>query len=145
MARHISIAVDIDAPIERVWERLADISDHTTWMVDANEIVFVGDRRTGVGTTFDCFTGVGPLRLRDRMTVIEWEPPHTLGVHHEGVVLGDGWFRLSALDERRTRFTWEERVRLRRRFGGAPGWFVATPVLRRVWKLNLDRFARSFG
>lgn len=139
------VAVEIDAPIAAVWDELADISDHAVWMIDATSITFVGDQRTGVGTTFDCLTKVGPVKLVDRMTVIEWDPPNTIGVRHDGVVLGDGWFRLDAIDERRTRFRWSEEVRLRWCLGGALGWRASRPVMRRIWQRNLQRFARRFA
>jgi uncharacterized protein YndB with AHSA1/START domain len=58
----IRVRATIDAPRGTVWTRLADIADHVHWMADARAIRFTGERRSGVGTTFECETRIGPLR-----------------------------------------------------------------------------------
>ncbi len=63
-------------------------------MVDAESIRFTGPQTRGVGTSFDCVTKVGPIRLTDRMTVIEWEPGRRMGIEHHGLVTGRGRFSL---------------------------------------------------
>ena len=71
MAR-IVVEEHIDAPPAAVWRRLADIADHVSWMADAAEIRFTGDRHEGVGTTFECVTRLGPLHTLDVMEVTAW-------------------------------------------------------------------------
>ncbi|MGH9111796.1 MAG: hypothetical protein ACRDZN_05795 [Acidimicrobiales bacterium] len=56
----ICVRTTVDAPRAAVWTRLADIADHVHWMADAASIRFVGERRSGVGTTFECETGSAP-------------------------------------------------------------------------------------
>jgi len=132
----------IDRPPAAVWDRLADIADHVTWMADATSIRFTTDRRQGVGTAFECETRVGPLRTLDRMEVTEWTPGEAIGVHHPGVVTGTGRFTLrGSLDGRRTELAWDEDLRLPWYLGGAVAATVARPVLRRVWAGNLRRLA----
>ena len=80
----IRVSTLIDAPPARVWESVRDISSHIRWMDDADAIRFTSATRTGVGTTFDCDTRVGPLRLTDHMEVTEWEEPRRLGIRHVG-------------------------------------------------------------
>ncbi|MGH9231646.1 MAG: hypothetical protein ACRD07_23490, partial [Acidimicrobiales bacterium] len=63
----ICVQATIDAPRGAVWARLADIADHVQWMADARAIRFTSERRSGVGTTFECETRIGPIRTTDVM------------------------------------------------------------------------------
>ena len=92
-----------------------------------------------MGTTFECDTRVGPARTTDVMEITEWEPPRVMGVHHSGVVTGTGRFTLEPLDGARTEFTWDEELRFPWYLGARAGAVAAQPVLRRVWRANLDR------
>lgn len=141
MAR-IRIQQTIDAPPADVWRHLADIADHVTWMVDAASIRFTGDRRTGIGTTFECETRVGPLRTCDVMEVTEWREGEAIGVRHRGLITGTGRFLLAGEgDSRRSTVVWDERLRFPWWLGGPVGALVAAPVLRIVWRGNLRRLA----
>jgi hypothetical protein len=133
----------IDRPPAAVWDHLADIADHVTWMADAAAIRFTGERRDGVGATFECDTRVGPLRTIDRMEVTEWTPNEVIGVRHRGLVTGTGRFTLRPEPGggERTVLTWDEDLTLPWWLGGAATAALARPVLRRVWVGNLRRFA----
>jgi carbon monoxide dehydrogenase subunit G len=133
--------VTVAAAKDVVWNALADIASHVEWMADAESIEFTSDQRVGAGTTFVCRTKVGPLTTRDRMTVTEWADGARLGVAHTGIVTGSGVFELRALDAKNTEMTWTEDLRFPIFLGGAAGAFVAKPVLRRIWRGNLRRFA----
>jgi hypothetical protein len=123
-----------------VWDRLRDIGSHVEWMADAEAIRFTGERRAGVGTTFDCDTKVGPVRLVDRMEVTEWQPGRAMGVRHRGVVTGTGRFTIRPLRLRRaTRLTWEEELRFPWWLGGPVGALGGRLVLRALWRGNLRR------
>ena len=106
------IDIELDAPPDRVWEYISDISTHVDWMYDAASIDFVGDARQGVGTTFDCVTRIGPLRTTDRISITEWDPPSKMGVTHHGAVRGAGRFVLSDTGQGSTLFRWEETLSL---------------------------------
>jgi len=136
MAR-IRVATTIDAPPREVWAAIEDIGTHVTWMNDAVAIRFTSRRTQGVGTTFDCDTKVGPFRLTDRMAITEWKAGRVMGVRHEGLVTGSGRFTLRRRRGGRTRFTWDERLRVPWRLGGPIGGAVTALVLRRVWATNL--------
>jgi carbon monoxide dehydrogenase subunit G len=132
----------IERPPAAVWDRLADIADHVTWMADAAAIRFTTERRQGVGTAFECETRVGPLRTLDRMEVTEWSQGEAIGVHHRGVVTGTGRFTLRAsTDGQRTELTWDEDLRLPWYLGGPVTATLARPILRRLWTANLRRFS----
>jgi carbon monoxide dehydrogenase subunit G len=137
--------IAIDAPPAAVWARLADIADHVSWMADAAAIRFTGERRSGVGTAFECDTRVGPWRTTDVMEVTEWREGEALGVRHTGVVTGTGHFLVAPEPAgdgaASTRLTWDEDLAFPWWLGGAVGAFVARPVLRAVWRGNLRRFA----
>ena len=137
----IRVQATVDAPPRAVWRRLADISDHVSWMADAASIRFRSEQRTGVGTTFECETRVGPLRTLDVMEVTEWRTRRSLGVRHTGLVTGTGRFVLRRRGRRRTRLAWDETLRFPWWLGGALGGLVATPVLRLIWRGNLRRLA----
>lgn len=137
----IRIETVIDAPPPAVWRRLADIDDHVSWMADAAAIRFTGDRREGVGTTFECETRVGPLRTLDVMEVTEWREQQAMGVRHRGLVTGTGRFLLQEDGRGRTSLVWDEELSFPWWLGGAFGGLAARPVLRAVWRGNLRRFA----
>ena len=135
MAR-IRVSVLIRAPRSQVWRTIRDIPSHVEWMHDAESIRVTSALKTGVGTTFDCATKVGPFRLTDRMEVVEWRVERSIGIRHKGLVRGKGRFTL-ARRPGGTLFTWEERLRFPRWMGGLVGSLVAKPVLRAIWKRNL--------
>jgi hypothetical protein len=135
----IEVAVEIPAPPVVVWSHLADIGSHVGWMADAEAIRFTSPRRQGVGTTFDCDTRVGPIRLVDRMEITAWEPEHHMGVRHVGLVTGTGAFTLRASGPEATTMTWTEELRFPWWLGGPVGAWVARPVLTRIWRGNLRR------
>ncbi|MBA2280878.1 MAG: SRPBCC family protein [Acidimicrobiia bacterium] len=135
----VRVSVVIDAPPKVVWRVVEDIAGHVDWMADAVAIRFITDQRSGVGTTFDCDTQIGPFRTVDRMEVTEWRPGRAMGVTHRGLVTGRGRFTLTRAGRGRTRFTWREALDFPLWFGGPVGALVAQPVFRRVWRRNLVR------
>lgn len=138
----IRVSIDISAPIERVWQIVEPVERHVDWMADAESIDFVTDQRRGVGTSFLCRTKVGPIRLTDKMRITHWEPNRAMGVEHVGLVTGSGEFTLSALDNTRTQFVWEEKLTFPWWLGGPLGAFVGGKiVLRGIWRANLRRLA----
>ena len=132
----VQVSVQISASPDEVWEVLEDIAGHVDWMEEAVAIRFTSRRRSGLGTTFDCDTKVGPLRVTDRMEITEWRPGRAMGVAHAGLVTGEGRFTLRRR-RRGTRFTWREELHFPMKLGGPLGAAVAAPVLRRIWRRNL--------
>jgi len=125
----VAVSVHVPGPIEAVWAEVARVEDHVEWMADARRIDFLGERRRGVGTRIAVETRFGPLRTTDVM---------------EGMFTGTGRFELVS-EEGGTRFSWTEDVRFPWYLGGPIGAAVARPVLRWVWRRNLDRFAARFS
>jgi hypothetical protein len=117
---------------------LADLGSHHEWMADAGEIGFEGPQRTGVGTRMRVPTRIGPFRTTDLMTVVEWEEGKTMAVDHVGTVSGSGRFDLQPLGGG-TRLVWSEELRFPWWLGGEVGAWLATPILKRIWRANLGR------
>jgi uncharacterized protein YndB with AHSA1/START domain len=138
----IRVGITIDAPPSAVWDVVADVGAHVDWMEDAVAIRFTSLKHSGVGTTFDCDTKVGPFRLTDRMEITRWRPRRAMGVRHVGVVTGSGVFTLTPRRGGRTRFVWKERLRFPWWMGGRFGAVVGGEVLRVVWRRNLRNLKR---
>jgi carbon monoxide dehydrogenase subunit G len=135
----IEVATTIEAPPDAVWAHVEDVGTHVDWMADAEAIRFTSNQTSGVGTTFDCDTKVGPLKLTDAMAITEWEPGRSMGVRHEGLVTGEGRFTLTAEGKGRTRFAWAEQLRFPWWMGGPVGGALGAPVLKAIWRKNLKR------
>jgi len=140
----ITVSTVIDASPAEVWDAVEDVGSHVEWMADAEAIRFTSDRTSGVGTTFECDTRVGPFRLTDLMEITEWEPGRAMGVRHVGLVTGEGVFRLSPAGgrfrrRRATRFEWTEQLTFPWWMGGPLGAVVGGRVLKLIWKRNLRR------
>lgn len=133
----IRVSTVIDAPPARVWEVVGRIERHVDWMVDAEAIRFTSRRTSGVGTTFDCDTRIGPFRLTDRMEITELRRRRAMGVRHRGLVTGTGRFTLRRRPGGRTRFTWTERLTFPWWMGGPLGGVIGDRILRSVWRRNL--------
>jgi len=133
----IRVSTVIDASPKAVWADVEDVQSHTEWMADAVAIRFLSDRTSGVGTTFECDTKVGPFRLTDVMEITEWKPRKAMGVRHVGLVTGDGVFTLKKARRGRTRFEWSERLIFPWWMGGPLGGVVGGRILKRIWRKNL--------
>ncbi len=138
----IRVSTVIDATPAQVWDVVRHVEDHVDWMHDAVAIRFTSGRTSGVGTTFDCDTRVGPFRLTDKMEITRWKPRKAMGVRHVGMVTGTGQFTLKAMSGGRTRFTWKERLSFPWWMGGPFGAVVGGEVLRMIWKRNLTGLKR---
>jgi hypothetical protein len=134
----VRVSTFIEASPAEVWEEVRHIDRHVDWMADARKLTFTSKSRSGVGTTFDCLTKVGPIRLTDAMEITEWREAKTMGVRHVGLVTGTGRFTLTKARGGRTRFTWDERLTYPWWMGGPIGGVVGGRILKRIWKKNLS-------
>ncbi len=130
----------IPAPTDRVWAELADLGSHAEWMTDAAEVDFEAGPQSGPGARMRVATSIGPFRVTDLMTVVEWVEGSSIGVEHTGSVLGTGRFDVAA-DPEGTRLTWTEDLVFPWWLGGRLGAWVATPIMRRIWRSSLGKFS----
>jgi hypothetical protein len=135
----VAVSTVIAAPRPAVWSELERIEDHVRWMADATAIRFTGPLRRGQGTTFECDTRVGPLRMTDHMEITGWDPGSSMEVVHRGIVTGRGRFTLEEGPGTATTIRWEEELRFPLWWGGGVGARMARPVLASLWRGNLRR------
>ena len=73
MAR-FTASIDVDAPVEQVWERITDWPAHGRW-IPLTSVRVTSPRSDGIGVTFAARTGLGAIGFDDPMEVVEWSPP----------------------------------------------------------------------
>ncbi len=141
MLKDFYARVTINATVNKVWRALVEWEKQGDWMaltrVSASDN---GADDSGIGTTIEAFTGVGPFGVLDKMKVISWEPPHFCRVDHYGkVIKGIGEFRLVELGDK-TRFDWYEEIK-------APALilFLIKPFILLTVNFSLRKFARTFN
>ncbi|MEI7592361.1 MAG: SRPBCC family protein [Actinomycetes bacterium] len=133
----IEVSTSINATTDEIWSVVENVGNHIDWMHDAVAIRFTSATTAGVGTTFDCDTKVGPIRLTDKMEITEWVPGKAMGVRHVGMVTGSGVFSLVPSESGHTQFTWNEQLTFPWWMGGPLGAAVGGLVLQRIWRRNL--------
>jgi uncharacterized protein YndB with AHSA1/START domain len=121
---------DVDAPIEGVFDALADARSYPDWWkpvyidVDAD-----GPPEVGMASR-QHFKGRLPYTLRTESVLTRIEPPHEFEVHVTGDLTGRGVWTLSERDGTvHVRFDW-------RVYADRPLLRVLTPLLRPVFRWN---------
>ena len=138
----IVLSVEVDAPAEAVWAGAVDWEHQGEWMLGTRVWPVVQDG-AGVGGRTAAFTGVGPLGFLDTMQITGWEPPHRIGVLHDGwLVRGPAAMEVEPLGDGRSRFTLREHLELPLGRLGELGFRVVGPVFVAGLRLSLRRFAR---
>ncbi|MDW3175843.1 MAG: SRPBCC family protein [Acidimicrobiia bacterium] len=140
----ITVETELDAPPAVVWSDVRNIATHAQWMHDAEAIWFTSAETEGVGTSFECETKVGPIRLTDLMEITEWIDEEAMGVRHSGVVTGEGMFTLTALPGDRTLFRWAEELSFPWFLGGPVGEPFGSIILKLIWKRNLQNLSGRY-
>jgi hypothetical protein len=137
----ITVSIELAASPTRVWEIVEPVERHVDWMADAVAIRFTNSQTRGVGTTFDCDTKVGPIKLTDRMEITEWVPEKSMGVKHVGMVTGTGVFTIEPLGNGQyTKFTWSEELTFPWWLGGPIGEVIGgNIVMKAIWRRNLKK------
>jgi uncharacterized membrane protein len=137
----LRMLVVIDAPIDRVWEVLADIPRQPEWMLEMKEVRMLTPGPTGVGSRGEATVRIFGISVTDPVTVTEFEPPTRFAVRHEGRFEGSGLITLEpGVDGATTIVRWEERL--------VPpllpelGAVVQAPVLRQIFQEDLHRLKR---
>lgn len=143
----LRISFTVNAPCEKVWEKIADWPSQGTWMLQT-KVWVTNSQSEGVGTSIAAFTGplyfLYPrfkfLGLLDLMNVTNWQPPYRCDVEHVGKVLkGSGSFQLTRLEAEKTRFDWSETILAPRAL-----FLVIAPFFYAGVRISLARFARLF-
>jgi uncharacterized protein YndB with AHSA1/START domain len=105
----ITSLIVIDAPIERVWEVIADIEGQPRWMHEMKAVRLLTPGPVGVGTVGEADVRVLGISVTDPVTITEFEPPNRFAISHEGSFKGHGLITLeSGADGTTTIVRWEE-------------------------------------
>ncbi len=135
-------SVEIDAAPDAVWSAVTDWGRHGRWML-LTSVQPVSGEGHAAGDRVEARTGVGPLLLRDPMTVTVWRPPYRCEMRHEGpVVRGVGAFDVEALPDGRSRFTWSEWLEPPLGPVGQIGFAATRPLFGAFLEVCLQRLAR---
>lgn len=133
----IRSTIEIGVPIEQVWVRLAEIDRQPEWMHDLKWVRNMTPGPIRVGTRADGLVRILGIGINDPIEVTEFLPPHEYGISHEGLFRGSGVFRLEALDDGRTRVTWDETL-IAPILPNLLG-LIQAPLLGRIFQADLER------
>lgn len=129
--------VEIEAPIARVWDILADIPSQVRWMPEMKRVAVLTPGPVGEGSVGEATVRIFGIAVTDRVTVTTWQPPTAFAIEHEGLFGGGGELRLRpGLDGTTTIVDWEEQ--LVPPWLPALGWLMARPVM--AWMYQRDLF-----
>ena len=101
--------VVIEAPIEEVWDELADIPGQVRWMREMKSVRLLTPGPVGVGTRGEATVRILGISVTDPVEVTGFEPPRRFSIRHEGMFTGGGVIELrSGADGTTTIVTWDE-------------------------------------
>jgi uncharacterized membrane protein len=133
----MKMAIAIDAPIEMVWEAVADIERQPLWMQEMKSVRLLTQGPIGVGTRGEADVRIFLIGVVDPIEVDQYDPPVAFGIRHVGVFTGSGRIALESLDARRTLVRWDERL-VPPAFPNL-GQLVQKPVLGAIFQADLER------
>lgn len=124
----VSVAVEIDAPADRVWGVISTPNNLPHWQRHISRVI--GAPRNGLrqGATYTVELRFLALRAKVRARVLEWEPPRRVSVELRGVIDGSVTSTVEPVGRGRSRL---EHV-VDYRFRGGPLGSVAARSLRTV-------------
>ena len=105
----IDSRVEIDAPLDLVWQVLSDIQGQPRWMHEMKGVELLTPGPVGIGTRGTATIRILGVSVADPVEVVEWDPPHAYAIRHDGQFGGGG--RLTAtpgLDGTTTIVEWHE-------------------------------------
>ena len=131
--------VVVDAPIERVWEFLADIERQPLWMHEMKAVRIPEGEPIGVGLVCEADVRIFGITVTDPVRITEFEPPHRYAISHDGAFRGSGTITLEpGADATTTIVRWDE-ILIPPVFAHL-GALAMTPVLTAIFQADLTRF-----
>ena len=144
LAPSIKVSLALDHTAESVWEALADLASHPTWMKDAVGVTFETDQTRGTGTLMHVMTRIGPFRTMDVIKVVGWTEGKRIEVVHQGLISGRGVLSVEPEGSGST-VMWVEDLEFPWWLGGPLTAWIARPFLSSIWRANLDRLDQSLS
>ncbi len=137
----VSQSVEIAASPGQIWDAVVAWESQGSWML-LTRVEPAAQGGHGPGGGIVGLTGVGPLVVRDPMTITTWDPPTRLVMRHTGrLVRGSGAFETVDLGNGRSRFSWSEWLDLPLGPLGQVAWLAGGWAFKRAVLVSLRRFA----
>jgi carbon monoxide dehydrogenase subunit G len=133
----MKMAITIDAPIDEVWDVVADIERQPQWMEEMKAVRLRTPGPVGVGTRGEADVRIFLVGIVDAVEVDVYDPPTRFGIRHVGTYSGEGRITLEAIDAGRTLVRWDERL--------VPplfphlGQLFQKPILGAIFQADLER------
>jgi carbon monoxide dehydrogenase subunit G len=133
----MKMAITIDAPIEDVWEVVADIERQPLWMEEMKSVRLTTPGPVGVGTRGEADVRIFLVGIVDPVEIDVYDPPTRFGIRHVGTFTGQGRITLEPIDARRTLVRWDERL--------VPpilphlGQLLQKPIMGAIFQADLER------
>jgi hypothetical protein len=133
----MKMAITIDAPIDEVWDVVADIERQPLWMEEMKSVRLRTPGPVGVGTRGDADVRIFMVGIVDAVEVDVYDPPTRFGIRHVGTYTGGGRITLEPIDARRTLVRWDERL--------VPpvfphlGQLLQKPIMGAIFQADLER------
>jgi uncharacterized protein YndB with AHSA1/START domain len=128
---------DVDAPIDAVFDAIADARRYPEWWPIYETVVADGPPALG-RTARMRFHGRLPYSLSQTAEIVRFEPPHEFEIVVTGDLVGRGVWTFAERDDGRVHVRFDWRVRADR-----PLLRVLTPLLRPVFRWNHDYAIRQ--
>ena len=139
----VSQSVEISAPVDRVWDVIADPERMLSFMSGVTRWEVEGDRATGLGARYRVLFRVGAAEIGGLIEVVEWDQPSELAWTSVLGIDQRGRWRLRELPGGHTK------VELRMAYGvagsGRSGWIaerVAAPTVTGHLRRTLSQLKR---
>jgi uncharacterized protein YndB with AHSA1/START domain len=104
------MVVLIHAPIEAVWDEIADVERQPLWMSEMKHVRVISPGPIRVGTRAEADVRIFMIGVVDEVEIDVFEPPARFGIRHAGAWSGQGLITLEAVDHGRTLVRWSERL-----------------------------------
>jgi len=136
----IRLALEVDAPLERVWALASDIARQPEWMHEMKRVEMLTPPPVGVGSRGRATVRIFGISTTDEVVITRYEPPVAFGIRHEGRFTGEGLLEFRAIGASRTRIDWMEF--LRPPLFGTLGAYLQRPILGAIFSADLRSLAR---
>ena len=133
----MKMAITINAPIDDVWDAVADIERQPLWMEEMRRVRLTTPGPIGVGTRGEADVRIFLVGIVDAVQVDVYDPPTQFGIRHVGTYTGWGRITLEPIDARRTLVRWDEKL--------VPpifphlGQLLQKPVMGAIFQADLER------
>jgi carbon monoxide dehydrogenase subunit G len=77
----LSRSVDIKAPLEEVWDYIADPANYLDFIAGLTRWEVVSDEPNGLGARYKMLVRAGAAQVGGIIEIVEWRPPTDMALH----------------------------------------------------------------